>query len=110
LRIVDLLADAEAGRSLASALRAAARRSGAILADFSCSARRYGEPLEPFGFRREETLAAPLPSRFQPLDFAPPPPALSLWASPRFAADSREFFAAEAAYVTRADADLDRPA
>ena len=101
MRIVDFRGAA----GLAEALAQAGRRAGALFADFSCTSAQSGAPLETAGFEREDRLPAPLPGRFQPLDFSDRPIVSCFWAAPRLGVD----FAAGDLYVTRADSDLDRP-
>jgi GNAT superfamily N-acetyltransferase len=97
IRITDFLG----GEELAQALAGAVTREGVVFADFYCTSRRFGAPLEAAGF----APANGLPGRFQPLDFSDRPIVSNLWAAPRLELD----FAAGDLYVTRADSDLDRP-
>jgi GNAT superfamily N-acetyltransferase len=97
MRITDFLG----GDELARALVDAATHEGVVFADFYCTTRRFGAPLETAGF----APANGLPGRFQPLDFSDRPIVSNVWAAPRLEVD----LASADLYVTRADSDLDRP-
>jgi GNAT superfamily N-acetyltransferase len=97
MRITDFLG----GEELAGKLAETAERESVVFADFYCTSRRFGVPLEAAGF----APANGLPGRFQPLDFSDRPIVSNFWAAPRLEVD----FAAGDLYVTRADSDLDRP-
>lgn len=101
MRVVDFLG----GGDLGAALVEAARRAGAVFADFACTSPRFGAPLEAAGFAPEDRLPARLPGRFQPLDFSDRPLVSCFWAAPRLG----EGVFGDDLYVTRADSDLDRP-
>ena len=96
MRITDMLG----GGELAGRLAQAAERHAVVLADFYCTSRRFGAPLEAAGFAPDRGL----PGRFQPLDFSDRPIVSNFWAAPRLGVDLGGDL-----YVTRADSDLDRP-
>jgi hypothetical protein len=97
MRVTDFLG----GDELAWKLAETAERESVVFADFYCTSRRFGVPLEAAGF----APANGLPGRFQPLDFSDRPIVSNFWAAPRLELD----FTAGDLYVTRADSDLDRP-
>ena len=103
VRIADFLG----GPALAERLGDTVAREGAVFADFSCTSVGFGAPLEMVGFRREDTLPAELPGRFQPLDFSDRPLVSCFWASEELGGN--DVFSGDDLYVTRADSDLDRP-
>jgi GNAT superfamily N-acetyltransferase len=101
MRVLDFLGGGDLARDVVEA----ARRAGAVFADFACASARFGAPLEAAGFAREDRLPASLPGRFQPLDFSDRPLVSCFWAAPRLGGD----LFGDDLYVTRADSDLDRP-
>ncbi|MDX6517566.1 MAG: hypothetical protein QOF50_412, partial [Gaiellaceae bacterium] len=102
MRVVDFRGD----DGLAARLVERSQRAGVVFADFACTSKRFGLPLEAAGFQREDRLPTALPGRFQPLDFSDRPIVSCFWAAPSLGVD----FASDDLYVTRADSDLDRPA
>jgi hypothetical protein len=104
LRIVELIASAEAAPAMVNALVEAGRAHGAAVIDFFCSSHRLDETLLQHGFLSDvEGPAATIPMLFQPVDRSR--------TGVLFLANLRQAPASAAAdwYVTTADGDQDRP-
>jgi hypothetical protein len=109
LRIVEFLATEVAGGALARAVSEAGREAEAAFADFFCTSPGSAAALEANGFVREENMPAPLPSRFQPLDFHRARLNGAFWIRPEVRQEGSGCLRSAGLYVTRADGDQDRP-
>ena len=109
LRVVEFLSTASVGAALARVVLDEGEAAQVAFTDFFCTSAAVAPYLEGAGFVREEAMQAPLPSRFQPLDFNHTRLNGVFWIRPDIAGDSQAFFDTPAFYVTRADGDQDRP-
>ena len=104
LRIVDLLADADAQVPLLAALLREAGTRGAALVDFFTSTPAYDDALRTTGFFREDDADdSRFAALFQPLDFRKT--GIRVLAS----SPGEQSTTFEQWYVTKADSDQDRP-
>ena len=109
LRVVEFLSTASSGPALARLVVDEGEAAQVAFTDFFCTSASSAPYLEAAGFMPEEAMPAPLPSRFQPLDFNHTQLNGVFWISPDIAADGQVLFDSPAFYVTRADGDQDRP-
>lgn len=105
VRIVELLGIPEGEALLTHAVCDVARESGAAWADFYCSSRTFAEPLVRVGFGLDHDAVdrSVFPARLQPVEPGVHP-ILPLVRLPR-----GERIAERRFYITKADADQDRP-
>lgn len=109
VRVVELLADADAGSALVRDLLDDAEQERAALIDFFCTGPRFAAPLEAAGFAREDRMPSALPSLFQPLEAEPRPLRAALRVDRSVAADAAGYLHSPDLYLTRSDCDQDRP-
>ena len=104
MRIVEFLADLNAGERLADALIARAHQHEVAFADFFCTSEIFANPLVAAGFYRESEDSGHLPCLFQPLE----PRYRPLNAAIRFPSGS-PIRSGSDVYFTKSDGDQDRP-
>ena len=109
LRVVEFLTTAAVGAALAQVVLDAGQAAHVTFTDFFCTSTASAPYLEAAGFLREDAMPAPLPSRFQPLDFTHTHLNGVFWMSPAVAGNGDACSTSPAFYVTRADGDQDRP-
>ncbi len=111
LRIVEFLALPKAAEALAGAVTHFAWEHEVGYADFHCSSAAWAEGLERVGFRREDLSQpiAALPSRMQPLEPPGRTITVALLLPKEFRGRREELAASGELYVTKSDADQDRP-
>ena len=109
LRVVEFLTTAAVGAALAHVVLDVGHAAQVTFMDFFCTSTASAPYLEAVGFVREDAMPAPLPSRFQPLDFNHTQLNGVFWMSPAVAGNGHACFESPAFYVTRADGDQDRP-
>jgi hypothetical protein len=111
LRIVEFLGSGAAERALVRSVLEAARDSGAAMGDFYCASARAAQALARAGFRRAATDAAGvvLPSRFQPLESKYFPMTTLVRLPGAWRGRLGELMADGRLYITKSDADQDRP-
>lgn len=104
LRVVDLIADAEAAPVLIEAALEVARTRGAALVDFYCSLDVYDAALVKAGFFREaDHTGGRIAALFQPLDFR------KVGIRVLISDPGAQEEPVSSWYVTKADSDQDRP-
>ena len=109
MRVLEFLADEDAGRVLSASLVKAGEDAGVAFADFYCTSSDLAGPLEAAGFVHEETLPERLPGLFQPLDHSRTGLTGAFWVNPGVSQDSRALLQSPSLYFTRSDCDQDRP-
>lgn len=104
VRIVELLGDPGAQRTLVADMLATVDPDQTAFVDFYCTSAPFAAALQEAGFHRENP-EAPFPSLFQPLD------ARRASLTGAFAASGRDasLFTGDDVYFTRSDGDQDRP-
>ncbi len=99
MRVVDFLVDPEEGAAMGARLIQEAEATDCAFIDFYCSSVKFGLPLQEAGFSLGEAM---LPSLFSPLDFEFRPVSYGIRIPGISIHDPR-------LYLTRSDADQDRP-
>jgi hypothetical protein len=88
---------------------AEARESGVAFADFYCTKRVEGLGTAGFHIEQLHDTSFPIPLRLQPLEAGGRPLNVALRLPPAARGMLREHFSLDALYVTKSDADQDRP-